>query len=489
MKKIIFLLFGMAVAMSAYAVVPADPTDVSWSDCGDETGYSYLRFTLPTVDLDGNPLDIEMMGYRIYTDDDQLFTFNSAVYSNVWGSTTDIYYYNWESGSDIQSNIVYFYRTNADGFDRFFNTRIGVQVFYLNDNFTIGGTSNIVYTELEAPVTELPKPARPEITEWIDYDPIVWPGGCYTSCMLGYRLPNSITNLVADDGTTVLEKDKVSFSLFTDNDQIFTFTPEMFDQVDEPLTQFPCNLVTPNGSVGYWMIDFEGLTNHVDVLAEGGIEADPFFTWRIGIQSYYTEGDQTSASDIYYMEVYPQLQEAKDVTSTSFFADWSCNAENTYMINNFVGEDSGYFLYVVDKASQETVLCVNVEPTHPQTVYDPDQDKYVAVKDPLPGATYTVEGLTPGATYQFYVVVQQNGDGLSYQSVVREVTLPSGDHGYEVGDVNHDQNVSIKDVTDLIDYLLGADNGICTICADVNGDEGVTIGDVTALIDKLLGSN
>ena len=61
-------------------------------------------------------------------------------------------------------------------------------------------------------------------------------------------------------------------------------------------------------------------------------------------------------------------------------------------------------------------------------------------------------------------------------------------HGYETGDVNHDVSVSISDVTALIDYLLGADNDACTICADVNGDESITISDVTALIDVLLGA-
>ena len=59
-------------------------------------------------------------------------------------------------------------------------------------------------------------------------------------------------------------------------------------------------------------------------------------------------------------------------------------------------------------------------------------------------------------------------------------------HGYELGDVNHDGDVSIGDVTALIDYLLGSGE-VCEICADVNGDEQVSIGDVTALIDKLLG--
>ena len=260
-----------------------------------------------------------------------------------------------------------------------------------------------------------------------------------------------------------------------------------------------------------------------------------------------------------------------------------------------IGEGCGYFLHVVDKETQEVVLNQNVEPT--------DANKK------LPGATYAVEGLTPGKTYEFYVEVKQN-TGKSYQSVVREVTLPetvyilgevneqgwapnagtpmeydaennvytatvtlngrnsgynyfsfttrvaenddqggwdyilpyrfgavsdgdflvtdemlgielsmekNGDayktpageykltvdlakmkliiekvtqgHGYELGDVNHDEAVNIADVTALIDYLLGSGSA-CEICANVNGDdEGINIGDVTALIDKLLSNN
>jgi hypothetical protein len=58
-----------------------------------------------------------------------------------------------------------------------------------------------------------------------------------------------------------------------------------------------------------------------------------------------------------------------------------------------------------------------------------------------------------------------------------------------LGDVNDDQKVSIKDVTELINYLLtgfcdpfNADN------ADVNQDGQIAIKDVTALINILLSS-
>ena len=63
------------------------------------------------------------------------------------------------------------------------------------------------------------------------------------------------------------------------------------------------------------------------------------------------------------------------------------------------------------------------------------------------------------------------------------------DKEYEMGDVNHDGIVSIDDVTQLIDMLLGAATDICDICADVDGDNVIKIDDVTTLIDMLLGGN
>ena len=72
---------------------------------------------------------------------------------------------------------------------------------------------------------------------------------------------------------------------------------------------------------------------------------------------------------------------------------------------------------------------------------------------------------------------------------IRYILEEYGGHDYELGDVNHDGDVTIKDVTALIDYLLGSDEAFCPICADVNGKSGITIADVTALIDILLDSD
>lgn len=56
------------------------------------------------------------------------------------------------------------------------------------------------------------------------------------------------------------------------------------------------------------------------------------------------------------------------------------------------------------------------------------------------------------------------------------------------GDVNHDGYVNIKDVTDLIDRLLGDESHSCSYCSDVNSSNDVNIKDVTDLIDILLRS-
>ena len=347
MKKLLFLLFGLMAASSAFALVPADPTNVTWYDCGDESGHSYLTFTLPTVDVNGNALDIEMMGYRIYIDDDQIVSFNSAVYDNVWGTTTDIYYYNWEAGSDLQSGGVYFYRTNADGYERFFNYRIGIQVFYLNSNFTIGDVSNIVYTELE---TQLPKPKNPEINEWLDF------AGGFSQ--LGITIAQTIMTgePVADDYTvdkefndiegdyTVLDPAKVTYSIFTDDDQLFVFTPEDYPyDFTEAVTEIPFNY--DGFEFDMWTAHFPNHSN----ITEG---MERFFYWRIGLRTNYRDGENMSCSDIVYMEVYPQLKEAAEVTPTSFLADWSCDAENTFILNNFLS-GGGYDLYVINKATQD----------------------------------------------------------------------------------------------------------------------------------------
>ena len=73
-------------------------------------------------------------------------------------------------------------------------------------------------------------------------------------------------------------------------------------------------------------------------------------------------------------------------------------------------------------------------------------------------------------------------------SNIEEVTLFENGHAYVLGDVNHDDKLSIKDVSDLISFLMDGDVSVCEICADVNQDGVVTIKDVTELISLVLSS-
>ena len=101
---------------------------------------------------------------------------------------------------------------------------------------------------------------------------------------------------------------------------------------------------------------------------------------------------------------------------------------------------------------------------------------------------YTVRDLEAEGTYIYKVKALYTDGSESEWSNVEEVTLYGQDHGFDLGDANHDHIVSIGDVTVLIDYLLGSGE-ICPICSDVNGDEMISISDVTTLIDMLLSGN
>ncbi|MBR5725382.1 MAG: hypothetical protein IKX56_01460 [Muribaculaceae bacterium] len=133
--------------------VPADPEALDFFDCGDESGYTRFDFNINLEDVDGNPLDTDCLTYSIFTDDDQLFVFDTNTYGAANGFDTDMteipYGY---SGEDFYLRRVYFYRTNV-GEDPMFNWRIGIQVNYTIDGVT--NKSDIVYLEVYPKPTAL----------------------------------------------------------------------------------------------------------------------------------------------------------------------------------------------------------------------------------------------------------------------------------------------------------------------------------------------
>ena len=139
------------------AAVPANPEAISWRDAGNESGYSRFEFNINPVDVEGNPLDTELgtLTYSIFTDNDQVFTFDAVNY--YWDfngeEVTEVPYGQYSYNFSPQS--VYFYKTNAEGYDPFFTWRIGIQVYYTVDG--VKNASDIVYLEVF--------PQTPEPTE------------------------------------------------------------------------------------------------------------------------------------------------------------------------------------------------------------------------------------------------------------------------------------------------------------------------------------
>jgi len=139
--------------------VPAMPTADEWYDSGSEDGYSRFYFTLPTEDVDGNPIDPEYLSVSIYVDNGngpELFVFDEATYYydiEGMGDLTEIPYWIYSSGYDFHNGYFYFYRTN-EGDNPLFTQNIGVQVHYTVDG--VKNSSDIAWLyNIDTKVNEL----------------------------------------------------------------------------------------------------------------------------------------------------------------------------------------------------------------------------------------------------------------------------------------------------------------------------------------------
>lgn len=282
-------------------VIPADPSlepaDIgqaeAWYDSGNEDGYSLFHHHIKLEDVDGNPLEAKNLSYSIFTDDDQLFTFDAATYN--YDLMTDMTELPYElNGKTLDSRTTHFYRTNVEGFEPFFKQRIGIQVYYTIDG--VKNASNIVYYELPA---ESGVPANPTADEWYD---------CGNES--GYsKFLYTISNLTTDGKR--MDPSRVYYSIFTDEDQLFTFhANEYFDiYEDKSLIPYKLNGIEINNNYSYFY--------HTN--AEG---YEPFFKHQIGIQVYYlcSNGEMT-ASDIVYLEVFEPGSRVDEVNAVKSVAD------------------------------------------------------------------------------------------------------------------------------------------------------------------------
>lgn len=110
-------------------------------------------------------------------------------------------------------------------------------------------------------------------------------------------------------------------------------------------------------------------------------------------------------------------------------------------------------------------------------------NNYRLITGITPDKFYTVTDLLEAGTFQYRVKAVYTDGTESEWSNVEQVTLVAS--GHQPGDVNHDGLVNVTDITVLITYLLGTDNGLCMECADVTGDGFVNVTDATELVNRV----
>ena len=137
-------------------------------------------------------------------------------------------------------------------------------------------------------------PANPEAIEFFD---------CGDET--GYTRFDFNINLVDVDGNP-LDPDGLTYSIFTDNDQLFVFDYETYglnNGFDTDMTEIP---YAYSGYDFYLRRVYFYRTNAGD---------NPMFNWRIGIQLSYTIDGVTNKSDIVYLEVYPKPTAVDEVNA------------------------------------------------------------------------------------------------------------------------------------------------------------------------------
>ena len=282
--------------MNLRPAVPANPTNVVWQDKGATDGTTYLFFDLPTTDVDGNILEQEFISYSIFIDEDQIYTFDADFYGSIDEDITEVPYSLWSNYWNFTPTQVSFYGTNHSD-NPLFEHRIGIQVYY-----TVGGVKNcsdIVY--VNAGDLQPAVPANPEASSWYDYSQY---GSNYGNFY--FTLP------MTDVDGNYIDQYYLSYSIFTDNDQIYTFRASDFpEELTEDVTEIPSSVFFNS-----WNLSSYGANLYFD-------EA-PLFTHQVGIQVYYTIDGVKNASDIVYLEVFPstsvdELNAGKQIAAVRYF--------------------------------------------------------------------------------------------------------------------------------------------------------------------------
>lgn len=142
--------YGFKYKVQPYAgdvpAVPSDPHDLSIADYTEYYGQYRLGYTIDPVDVNGNYINPEKLGYYIYLDGEQ-YTLTPDVFTELT-EDMDLIPYGFSDGWDIYDGACYIAE------DLF--TTLGVQAVYTVDGET--NYSNVVSVDMEGNVTTVPAP-------------------------------------------------------------------------------------------------------------------------------------------------------------------------------------------------------------------------------------------------------------------------------------------------------------------------------------------
>ena len=124
---------------------------------------------------------------------------------------------------------------------------------------------------------------------------------------------------------------------------------------------------------------------------------------------------------------------------------------------------------------------------HLQTIYVSDEWSIASLLLLNPSGTFTGCTSLVGGQGTAYDPAHTGADYAHIDGGTSNPGYFTDKNAFLPGDVNGDNDVTIADVSALIDYLLTGDpTGVNLAAANCNGDSDVSIADVSALIDYLL---
>ena len=181
--------------------------------------------------------------------------------------------------------------------------------------------------------------------------------------------------------------------------------------------------------------------------------------------------------------VYAQVGEEMHPLAAQDYVTSTDHLTETIDLNQFGGQ-VGRIVFRHYNCENEYALCLD-----DIFIGNPDAEliepaEWTEVKA-LTTPNYTIKGLTLKTRYEVQVLAYNVVNQSDWSKIVDFTTLEDGADVFELGDVNHDSEVSIDDVTCLIGYLLG-NNDIFEEQADTYGDNTIDIADVTSLITFVL---